>query len=106
MSRQSIFEEIISERKRQDVVFGEQNHLPIRWIPILAEEVGSAAKQANNFDRTGSEMSLRKYELETIQVAAVAFAMLECLEREKWRKKDEQSKKRSPKTQDEGVSER
>jgi len=85
MSRQSIFEEVISERKRQDLVFGEQNHTPVRWIPILAEEAGSAAKQANNFDKTGSEMSLRKYELEAIQVAAVAFAMLECLERGKWR---------------------
>jgi len=85
MSRESIFQEILSERKRQDVVFGEQNHLPIRWIPILTEEVGSSAKQANNFDRTGNEMSLRKYELETIQVCAVAFAMLECLERGKWR---------------------
>lgn len=77
MSQQSIIDEILSERKRQNVVFGEQNHIPIRWIPILAEEVGSSAKQANNFDRTGSEMSLRKYEIETIQVAAVAFAMLE-----------------------------
>jgi len=85
MSRESIIAEILSERKRQDIVFGEQNRTPTKWVSILAEEVGSAAKQANNFDVTGNELNLRRYELEIIQVAAVALVTLECLERGKWK---------------------
>jgi len=84
MSQTSIIEEVLSERKRQNVVFGEQNHSPERWVSILMEEVGSAAKQANKFHAAGKELSLRKYEIEAIQVAAVAMAALECLERGKW----------------------
>lgn len=56
----------------------------------MTEEIGSAAKQANNFDATGNELNLREYELETIQVAAVALAMLECLERGKWLKSEQE----------------
>jgi len=89
MSQKSIIEEILSERKRQDLVFGEQNHDPVRWISILAEEVGSAAKKANNMrsanDERINELHLHKYETEVIQIAAVALAMLECLERGKWK---------------------
>lgn len=100
MSQKSIFEEVISERKRQDLVFGEQNHSPERWVSIMTQQVGTAAKQANRFHSPrGSELNLRKYEIEAIQVAAVAFAALECLERGEWRiEKNEQDKERSQET--------
>ena len=101
MSQESIFQEILSERKRQDLVFGkEQNHSPERWVSVLAQQVGAAAKQANRFHSPrGSELNLQKYEIEAIQVAAVAFAALECLERGEWRiEKNEQDKERSQET--------
>jgi len=80
MSRKEIFEEIISERKRQDLIYGNQENHPLsKWVSILTEEVGSVAKQANLFEERGNELNLRKYELEIIQVAAVALAMLESL---------------------------
>jgi len=63
-----------AERARQDAKWGEQNHGPDTWIRILGEEYGEVCKAVNESD-------LREYRNELIQVAAVAVAAVECLDR-------------------------
>lgn len=77
--RDEIFRQISEERDRQDAKFGEQNHLPVEWMPILMEEVGEVAKEAleNHFNH----LSLYNYRTELIQVAAVAVSMAESFDR-------------------------
>ena len=63
------------ERLRQDEKWGEQNHSPEVWIRILGEEFGEVCAAAN-------ESELVDYKHELIQVAAVAVAAVESLERQ------------------------
>ena len=94
--RANILSEIIAERQKQDAKWGEQNHIPIEWSAILTEECGEVAKEALEYhfytkknrlsDKSASSIvwqkeKLSKYRTELIQVAAVAVAMLESLER-------------------------
>jgi hypothetical protein len=103
MSRERIFREVDSERKRQDAKWGVQNH-PVRpedseaieyfhqsvkiakekcdehakdgtltWWHIVREEIFEA------MDETTPEG--QRYEL--IQLAAVAVSMIECIDRKK-----------------------
>lgn len=74
-----IFKEIKKERKRQDEKWGEQNHIAIKWCAILGEEVGEVNKAV--LESKYDDESLEKYKKELIQVAAVAVAALECVER-------------------------
>jgi hypothetical protein len=83
MTQDQIFALVEDERIRQDDKWGEQNHDPFTWLAILGEEVGEANKAALEA-RFGDEAWLEDYAQELIQVAAVAFAMIECLERRKW----------------------
>lgn len=83
-----ILAEIEAERKAQDAKWGEQNHSPIEWSAILTEECGEVAKEALEFhfqrEKNTAEWSAQKlqsYRKELIQVAAVAVAMIESLER-------------------------
>jgi len=69
----SIFKVIAEERSHQDEKWGEQNHLPVKWICILAEELGEAAKACLENDHTS-------YYEELIQVAASAVAAMESLD--------------------------
>lgn len=81
---ESIFEEIKVERLKQDVKWGIQNHKPIEWIAILTEEVGEVSKAAleEHFKKCYWDLTmLKEYRKELIQVAAVAIAMIESLER-------------------------
>lgn len=73
-----IDEDIRAERKRQDKIWGEQNHHPFKWLGILMEEVGEASKAVLTKD-------MLLYRSELIHVAAVAVAMVECLDRGKWK---------------------
>ena len=77
MMNPTIYSDINQERKRQDTKWGEQNHNPYKWLAILHEETGEAAKAL-------LEGSLLNYRDEMIQVAAVAIAAIECLDRGKW----------------------
>lgn len=72
--------DVLKERFRQDARWGEQNHRQMIWLGILAEEFGEAAKEINElyFNRAWSVARLRN---ELIQVAAVAVAMVESLDR-------------------------
>ncbi len=94
--RLDIITEVVDERNRQDARFGEQNHTPFIYLSILTEEVGEAAKAANDSHvfastkllnttvSTWDKDKLKAYRAELVQVAAVAVAMIECLDREKW----------------------
>lgn len=72
---------ILAERVRQDQKWGEQNHPPIEWLAILTEEVGELAKEVNEHRWRERPDSLAKLRAELVQVAAVAVAWLECLDR-------------------------
>jgi hypothetical protein len=69
-----IFQKIRIERARQEKKWGEQNHFPPKWCLILGEEYGEVCKAA-------LEDKFADYEKELVQVAAVAVAMLECLQK-------------------------
>jgi hypothetical protein len=95
----NILKEIQQERKNQDNIWGVQNHKPIEWVGILTEEVGEASREAvnhhfqNGLDKLKKEGGreimiasiqedrLKRYREEMIQVAAVAVAMVESLDR-------------------------
>lgn len=67
--------EVVTERARQEQKWGEQNHAPDRWMTILGEEFGEACKGA-------LEQDWDNYREELVQVAAVAVAAIECLDRQ------------------------
>lgn len=71
--------EVMVERGKQDGKWGEQNHDPFTWLTILGEEVGEACEAAleSKFGKWGID----QYRDELIQVAAVAVAMIECIDR-------------------------
>lgn len=80
-----IVEDILKERDRQDQKWGEQNHFPQFWTGILGEEYGEFCETVNetvffNGSNKGGYQNMRE---EAVQVAAVAIAFLECLERNK-----------------------
>lgn len=77
--RHDIFYEVSAERDRQDLKWGQQNHAPIIWCGILGEEVGEVNKASIESYFDGKDLS--EYRTELVQVAAVAFAMIECLDR-------------------------
>lgn len=76
-----ILREVGQERLRQNELFGEQNHDFETWYTILGEEFGEVGKalQDIRFRGAGTE-NLRE---ELLQVAAVAVAIVECLDRNK-----------------------
>ncbi len=71
------------ERSMQDAKWGVQNHAPEWWLAILMEEVGELAQAIleTHFDNgtdLGGTANIRK---EAVQCAAVAMAMIECIDR-------------------------
>lgn len=72
-----VLSDIDRERLRQNKKWGEQNHLPYKWMAILAEEVGEACKEV-------LENRLEHYREELVQVAAVAVAAIESVDRNPW----------------------
>lgn len=79
-----VLSEVRDERLRQDARFGEQNHHAFTWIAILMEEVGEVSRAAleHHFDDYELD-NLDGYREELIQVAAVAVAMVESLDRKR-----------------------
>ena len=81
--------DISKERKKQDRVWGEQNHDPFVWLAILQEEVGEFSQEAlrMTFDCNIGDTPLKckaRMREEAVHVAAVAMAIVECLDRKKW----------------------
>ena len=75
--------DVLAERARQDRKWGENRlHDPCVWLAILVEEVGELAEatlKAGYFD--GESGELIEVRREAIQIAAVAIAFVECLDR-------------------------
>ena len=65
---------VLEERSRQDQKWGEQNHRDLKWLAILAEEVGEASAAILE----GRPADVRT---EVVHACAVALAWLECRER-------------------------
>jgi hypothetical protein len=88
MSQDEVLREVAAERKRQDELWGEQNHDPLKYLVILNEEVGEANKAiCDSLDfATGFifQKGITEYRKELVQVAAVAVAMIECVDRKEW----------------------
>lgn len=89
-----ILKEIVVERQKQDEKWGEQNHNPVEWIAILAEEFGEASKEGLEYHFGAQELNptleenkeaFRKkilaFREELIQTAAVAVSIIESIER-------------------------
>jgi hypothetical protein len=81
-----VLSEVLIERVRQESMWGQQNHSPLIWLGILAEEFGEAAREANDIHfKNTKKYSIaeleQRYRTELIQVAAVAVAMVESLDR-------------------------
>ena len=83
--------DVIAERKRQDAKWGEQNHDPFLYFTILGEEYGETCKAALEArfglpTMDGIEaVRLAHLREEAVQTAAVALAIVECIDRKKWR---------------------
>jgi NTP pyrophosphatase (non-canonical NTP hydrolase) len=77
---------VITERARQNTKWGEQNHGAIYWLGILGEEFGELCQAINEtvFDNGPTERAKGGYanmRREAVQVAAVAVAFVELLDR-------------------------
>lgn len=75
-----------AERERQDMKWGQQNHEPQYWMGILGEEFGELCQAVNEtvFNNGPEERTKGGYNnmrTEAVQVAAVAVAFVEMLDR-------------------------
>lgn len=73
---------VLAERERQEQKWGEQNHDPFTYLTILCEEVGECSNAA--LETRFGNANIDDLRTELIQVAAVAMAIVECLDRNKW----------------------
>ena len=82
-AQDKIVDEVRAERLRQDEKGGVQDHHPVEWMAILGEEYGEACKGALEAHFTGYVQTgdYSQYRKELVQVAAVAIAALENLDR-------------------------
>ncbi len=89
--KQSVIDQVLSERVRQDGKWGVQNHHPDYWYVVLGEEFGEVG-------RAICERDWDNYRVELIHVAAVAVSMAQCFDRnggvkvtggDKWAKSSE-----------------
>lgn len=91
-----VLDEVKDERDRQEQKWGEQNHDLFRFLAILMEEVGEASQSAvksylESKTPEESEMHLRNYRKELVQVAAMAVQMIESVDRNELRHMGEMS---------------
>lgn len=86
-SEHGALQEVLAERLRQDAKWGEQNHKPEWWLAILGEEYGEACQAAleAHFKGYARHGKLDDYRTELVQVAAVAVAAIESLDRARTR---------------------
>jgi NTP pyrophosphatase (non-canonical NTP hydrolase) len=79
IQRLGVLDQVVTERARQDAKWGVHNHAPIVWLARLMEEVGEAAQAALPLVWGGKGQA--EYRGELVQVAAVAVAAIESLDR-------------------------
>lgn len=80
-ARESALEDVWDERDRQDEKWGEQNHLDLTWNAILMEEVGEAAQEVLTTAFGAAAKGHGDLREELVQVAAVAIAWIEAIDR-------------------------
>lgn len=85
-----VLDEVFREREKQDTKWGQQNWSGPEYLMILGEEVGEANKayleqyfplKGPQPDKSVVVPDYSEYRNELIQIAAVAVAMVECLDR-------------------------
>lgn len=78
--RMAVLRDVSRERTSQDQKWGEQNHTLLYWLGILGEEYGEVCKAVIE------HLSVDDVREELVQVAAVAVAAIEYIDRQ--RRKD------------------
>ena len=79
-----VLKEITKERLAQEEKWGEQNHSDFKWMTILGEEYGEACEAAlKSSIETASGFHRLQLRTELVQVAAVAVAHIEAIDRRK-----------------------
>lgn len=84
------WDDVIRERARQDAKWGVQDHAPHFWAAILAEECGEFAREAIQDGLLAGRgvppapEALAAAREEAVQAAAVALAIVACLDRDVW----------------------
>ena len=79
---QDALQEVLVERLRQHAKWGEQNHQDIEWFAVEGEEFGEVARAVvEGYFTAGRQQSEHGVRHELIQLAAVATAWVECLDR-------------------------
>lgn len=73
--------DVLDERVRQDARWGEQNHATFVYLAILVEEVGELAQAELHRIFGGPGGTKEHVREEAVQTAAVALAIIECLDR-------------------------
>lgn len=78
-----VLNDVQQERYRQVDLWGQQDHDAQTWLSILVEEVGEVAKECAEGigSAAGRRFDMGAYRAEMIQVAAVAVAAVEALDR-------------------------
>ena len=78
-----VMSEVTTERLNQEAKWGQQDHGDFEWLTILGEEVGEACEAALKSAPLMGEHTQTVHELrkELIQVAAVAIAHIEAIDR-------------------------
>jgi len=80
-AKADVLREVALERARQEQLWGRQDHAPVHWLKILGEEYGEACEAAP-WSMEGGPEPVTAYRTELIQVAAVAVAAVEALDRQ------------------------
>lgn len=75
-----VMQEVLMERDYQDAKWGVQDRSPVEWLAILAEEFGEVSQEVVDI-HFGREFDFSNYRKELVQLAAVAAAAVECLDR-------------------------
>ena len=79
-----VMEEVTKERLAQEAKWGQQNHGDFKWMAILGEEYGEACEAALKSSIETASASYRiQLRTELLQVAAVAIAHIEAIDRRK-----------------------
>ena len=80
-----ISNEVWEERVRQERLWGVQNWRPSQWLAILGEEYGEICRAVCEMELVRPEQrtleAWQNYRDELVQVAAVAFQMIEANDR-------------------------
>src|SRR5690349_8803229 len=78
----AVISDVVRERNRQDEQWGDQNHHPAYWLAILGKQVGQFGNEVLNREWWNDvEAATLKLRNEAVQIAAVAVAIAECIDR-------------------------